>query len=641
MGLVNRRYPIGAEVSSAGVSFRVWAPKHKQVTVVMEAGRGPTELVLTPEPDGEGYFSGVAANGQAGMRYRFRLDNESKLFPDPASRFQPEGPHGPSQVVDPHTYHWNDSQWTGAPADQPHVVYEMHIGTFTKAGTWRAAEERLSHLAELGITLLEVMPVADFVGQFGWGYDGVNHFAPSRLYGVPDDFRRFVDRAHSLKLGVILDVVYNHFGPDGNYLAEFSETYTTDKHLNDWGKGINFDDRASQPVREFAVSNAAYWIDEFHLDGLRLDATQDIHDETTPHILAEITAKVRTTAGKRSTFVVAENEPQEVCHVMPLESGGYGMDALWNDDLHHTAMVALSGHSEAYYTDYKGTPQEFISAFKWGYLYQGQRYKWQKKRRGTSTRHTNPANFVTFLQNHDQIANSGGGQRCHQLADPGTFRAMTAMMLLAPGTPMLFQGQEFAASSPFFYFADHQPELAKLVAEGRLKFLSQFPSLATEGMQDSVPIPAERETYERCQLDWDECETHAPTLQMHRDLLWLRRKDPVLSRQSRDFDGAVLGEEALLLRFFGEESDRLLLVNLGRDLPLDPCPEPLLAEPGGEAWQTLWCSDDPLYGGLGNRPLVRDDNWFLPGHAAVLLTASHKPGKIETPTTPDAETEPS
>ena len=381
------------------------------------------------------------------------------------------------------------------------VIYELHVGTFTKEGTWRAAGRELPALADLGVTVIELMPVADFAGQFGWGYDGVNLFAPTRLYGTPDDFYKFVDQAHSLGIGVILDVVYNHVGPVGNYLKEFSEDYFTKRYKNEWGEAINFDGDNAGPVREFFLANAQYWIEEFHIDGFRLDATQQIFDASKEHILLEIARRVRRAAGGRATLLVAENEPQHVKLVRSPEEGGYGLDALWNDDFHHSAMVVLSGHNEAYYTDYKGAPQEFLSAAKWGYLYQGQRYKWQKKRRGTPAFGIEPAAFVTFIQNHDQIANSARGLRVHRLASFGRYKAMTALMLLGPGTPMLFQGQEFATSSPFYYFADNEQDLARLVAAGRAKFLSQFRTAATPAVQEALADPADRATFDRSKID--------------------------------------------------------------------------------------------------------------------------------------------
>jgi maltooligosyltrehalose trehalohydrolase len=503
------------------------------------------------------------------------------------------------------------------------IVYEMHIGTFTREGTWKGAMAELPELVATGVTLLEVMPIADFAGRFGWGYDGVNLFAPSRLYGEPDDLRRFVDRAHALGLGVILDVVYNHFGPDGNYLGEFSGHYCTDRYTTDWGQAINFDGDGSAPVREFFIANAGYWIDEYHFDGLRLDATQNIYDHSPEHILAAIARRVRQAARGRGTVLIAENEPQIVKLVRPPSEGGYGLDALWNDDLHHSAMVAATGRREAYYTDHLGAPQELISALKWGYLFQGQRYSWQKQRRGTPAWGVSPAAFVAFLQNHDQVANSGTGARLHHLTSPGRHRALTALLLLAPGTPMLFQGQEFSASSPFLYFADHRPELARRVREGRVEFLAQFPSLRDPAVRSRLDDPCDVRTFERCKLDASERERHGEAYALHRDLLALRRTDPAFRAQRPGgMDGAVIGADAFVLRFFGEErgNDRLLVVNLGRHLEPHVVPEPLLAPPEERQWTLLWSSEHPRYGGAGTPDVeATDGTWRIPAEAAFVL----------------------
>jgi maltooligosyltrehalose trehalohydrolase len=589
------------------------------VEVVFEGEAGGGLSAVKLEPENQGYFSAHVPSAREGMLYRFRLD-DGELYPDPASRFQPQGVFGPSQIVDPARFRWTDQAWRGV-ALLGQVVYEMHIGTFTREGTWEAASRQLPHLADLGITLLEVMPVAEFPGRFGWGYDGVDLFAPTRIYGTPDDFRRFVDRAHALGLGVILDVVYNHIGPDGNFLKQFSKDYFTDRYKNEWGEALNFDDDNAGPVREFFAANAGYWIDEYHLDGLRLDATQQIFDASPEHILTVIGRRAREAARGRGTFIVAENEEQQSRLVQPPEKGGYGLDALWNDDFHHSAVVALTGHNPAYYTDYLGNPQEFISAVKWGYLYQGQHYEWQNKGRGTPALDVSPARFVTFIENHDQVANSGRGLRCHALTSPGRLRAMTALLLLAPATPMLFQGQEFAASSPFLYFADHNAELAKLVRTGRAKFLAQFPTLALPEMQASLCDPADPQTFERCKLDFSERERNAEAYALHRDLLKLRRTDPAFRAQrQRGLDGAVLTPHAFVLRFFGEDAgDRLLLVNLGRDWHLNPAPEPLLAPPQGAGWTVSWSSEDVHYGGCGTPPLETKGNWHIPGESAVVL----------------------
>ncbi len=618
--------PVGANVHGTdAVHFRVWAPASKHVEVIYgedEDLTASSRVALKAEDDG--YWSATVADARAGMHYRYQLD--SGTYPDPASRFQPAGPHGASRIIDPGRFEWTDQEWKGASRDGQ-VIYEMHIGTFTADGTWAAATEQLPYLAGLGVTMLEVMPVADFPGRYGWGYDGVNLFAPTRLYGEPDDFRRFVDRAHALGLAVILDVVYNHLGPDGNYLRQFSPHYFATRHTTEWGEALNFDDECNAPVRELFIANAGYWIEEFHCDGLRLDATQQILDDSKEHILAAITRRVNEAARWRGVYVVGENEVQHSILIRPRESGGYGLDALWNDDFHHTAVVAMTGRREAYYTDYQGSPQEFLSALKWGFLFQGQRYKWQKARRGSPCLDMEPSNFVNFLQNHDQIANSLWGRRVHTLASAAKFRALTALLLLGPGTPMLFQGQEFAASTPFLYFADHNPELAVLVAKGRATFLEQFPSIAHEDVARLIPNPELEQTFLRCKLDFADREKHKQVLRLHTDLLRLRKNDPLITKALRGtFDGAVLGASAFVLRYFGSnQDDRLLVVNLGTHLHLDVAPEPLLAPPLGCLWDIEWSSEDPLYGGGGTPLLDTEDNWQIPAECAVLLTPTPAP----------------
>jgi maltooligosyltrehalose trehalohydrolase len=612
--------PIGAEPVPGGVHFRVWAPKRRRVEVVLEPG---PSVALTPESGG--YFSGLLGQASAGTRYRYRLDGAGP-FPDPASRFQPDGPHGPSEVVDPLAFPWSDAEWKGVSLPGQ-VIYELHIGTFTPEGTWEAAARELGELADLGVTVLEVMPIADFPGRFGWGYDGVDLFAPTRLYGRPDDLRRFIDAAHRRGLAVILDVVYNHLGPDGNYLKQYSDGYFTNRYKTDWGEPLNFDGPGSGPVREFFLANAAHWIDEYHFDGLRLDATQTIFDASDDHILAALARRTRAAARGRSIILTAENEAQQSRLARPPERGGYGLDGVWNDDFHHSARVALTGRDESYYSDYGGTPQEFISSLKWGYLYQGQRYGWQKKRRGAPGLDLPPWAYITFLQNHDQVSNSGLGTRIHHLTSPGRLRALTALSLLAPGTPLLFFGQEFACSSPFHFFADHKPDLARLVAKGRRGFMAQFPSMAAPEVQALIPDPAGKATFQSCKLDLSERRTNAHVYALHRDLLKLRREDAVFRAQRRGgADGAVLGEEAFVLRFFGDGGDdRLLLVNLGRTLRLTRVPEPLLAPPEGRAWAVLWNSEDPRYGTTGGVPPEdAEGEWTLPGESAVVLSGTPK-----------------
>lgn len=615
--MIDRRYPIGPQVEASGVHFRVWAPDHRSVNVVIE-GNKSSQLAS----EGNGYFSSQVGSLKAGDRYRLQLDNSTPV-PDPASWFQPDGPHGPSQVIDSQSFPWTDASWTGRSQDEL-VMYEMHIGTFTQEGTWQAATRELPELASLGITCIEVMPVADFVGKFGWGYDGVNLFAPAHIYGTPDDFRRFVDEAHRLGIMVILDVVYNHFGPDGNYIGQFAKAYFTDRYKTDWGAAINYDGDHCGPVREYILTNVAYWIREFHLDGLRLDATQNIYDDSPneQHILTEIGKKARAAAPHRHILMIAENEPQVPNLCRSVDQGGHGLNAVWNDDFHHSAMVAMTGQNDAYYTDYLGNAQEFISAAKYGYLYQGQWYSWQKKKRGQFGLDLPASAFVVFLQNHDQIANTCDGARIHNKCSPGHYRAMTAFTLLLPGTPMLFQGQEFAASSPFLYFADHRPELAHLVEEGRKEFLSQFPNLDDPRTVERLAPPHDPQTFTRCKLNFNERQTHAAAYQLTKDLLKLRREPPGFQPTGqRNIDGAILGPQCFVLRyFFGGPRDRLILVNLGAKLRLPFSPEPLLATPADGQWKIRISTEDPNYGGSGVYEIEQEDGaWAIPGESTTVL----------------------
>jgi maltooligosyltrehalose trehalohydrolase len=609
-----RRHPVGAELVEGGVSFRVWAPSRQRVAVVLEAAEHP----LTAES--EGYHSTFVPGIGAGARYRYRLDDDETLYPDPASRYQPERPTGPSQVVDHSAFAWTDADWGGVTIEGQ-VIYEMHVGTFTPDGTWAAAAEKLPFLKDVGITVINMMPVNEFQGRFGWGYDGVDLFAPTHLYGRPDDLRAFVDRAHSLGIGVILDVVYNHIGPDGNFMHRYADGYFTDRYVTDWGAALNYDGANAHGMRSFVISNAAYWIEEFHFDGLRLDATQNIYDCSDDNVIAALGRAARAAAGSRKIIIVAENEPQNTDLVRPAEQGGYGLDAVWNDDLHHSAMVAVTGRNEFYYRDTEGTPQELISAAKYGYLFQGQPYGSPGRPRGTAALDLLPDVFVTFTQNHDQVANSARGLRLHQVTSPARARAITALTLLMPGTPMLFQGQEFWASAPFRYFADHKPDLAKLVRAGRHEYLMKFESLAGPTGQAQLPDPEAEHTFEVCKLDWSEVSRNLGVVAMHRDLLRLRRENRAFDSDRRPaVDGAVIGPEALVLRFFAAGGeDRLLIVNLGRDLHPRSLAEPLVAPPRGRSWTRIWSSEDPAYGGTGTPALETPHGWHIAGQTAVLL----------------------
>ncbi|MBA3461584.1 MAG: malto-oligosyltrehalose trehalohydrolase [Deltaproteobacteria bacterium] len=608
-----RRLPIGAELggSERGVRVRVWAPTHAKVTLVVEAP-APREIVLGRGLTG--HHSGFVPGLAPGALYRFRLDDDPALYPDPASRFQPEGPTGPSEVIDPDGFTWTDAAWRGIPAHK-HVLYEMHIGTFTPEGTWAAAMEQLPFLAAVGITTLEVMPVNEWAGHHNWGYDGVCFFAPTHNYGTPDDMRRFVDRAHSLGIAVILDVVYNHFGPSGNTMFVWCPYYKS--KAGDWGDALNFDGEGSTGVRELVIENAGYWISEFHLDGLRIDATQAIDDSSSEHVLAALCRRAREAAGERTIFIVGENEPQDTKLLR-----SHGLDALWNDDFHHSARVAVTGLSEGYLHDYRGTPQELLSAIKRGFLYQGQLYPWQRNPRGTPTRGTQRAQFVHFIENHDQVANIGFGERLRDVSPPGTLRALTALLLLSPELPMLFQGQETGSRRPWRFFVDHCEDLRDPIRKGRADFVKQFKRMATAEAQAGLGDPCAEQTYRGCILDPAERDLDAPWVRLHKDLLELRRNDPAFTDQRFEaLDGAVLSDHVFVLRYFQDDpsDDRLLLVNLGSTFSQAIVAEPLIAPPADHGWRILWSSEDPRYGGHGTPPPFTRDRLGIPGRAAVLL----------------------
>ncbi len=609
---VRRRFAIGAELKEGGVHFRLWAPAHTRVTLVLEDER--REIALRTE--GNGYHSLLVDRLGAGARYRFRLGDDSYLHADPASRFQPEGPFGPSQVIDPTDTAWTDAGWHGVTRPHEQVIYEMHVGTFTPQGTWAAAAAYLPFLRDVGITTIEMMPVNDFAGRRGWGYDGVNLFAPTRLYGTPEELREFIDRAHALELAVILDVVYNHFGPAGNsYFAYAPEVRAPTK--GEWGDALDY----SRPgVRELFTTNAAYWIGELHFDGLRIDATQAIKDESDCHILKEIVDAARAAAADRQIWIVGENEPQDIHLVETGTREGCGLDALWNDDFEHSARVAMTGCTDGYFHDYAGSAQEFVSALERGFLYQGQMYAWQRNTRGTPTHGTARSRFVHFLENHDQVANLGFGDRLTTLTDPATLRAMTAVLLLGPEIPMLFQGQETGSTKPFRFFADHDDELNKLVRHGRADFLKQFARLATPEVQAALPDPSHPATFSECILDPAERTLDNPVVRLHRDLMRLRREHPCFTESGPDgLRGAVLGDDTFCVRWWHAAGDRLLLVNLGNTFRRTVIPEPLLAAPEKHGWRVAWSSEHPTYGGRGTPEPFTPTRLAIPARSAVLL----------------------
>jgi maltooligosyltrehalose trehalohydrolase len=602
--------PIGAELTEAGVHFRLWAPTHDRVTLVLEEQR--REILLRSE--GNGYHSLLVEDLGPGTHYGFRLGDDSSLHADPASRYQPDGPFGPSQVIDPDDTAWTDAGWHGVTRPHEQVIYEMHVGTFTPDGTWAAAATHLPFLRDLGVTTIEMMPVNDFAGRRGWGYDGVNLFAPYRMYGSPEELREFVDRAHALELAVILDVVYNHFGPAGNSQFAFAPAFKK-RVTNEWGDALDY---TLPGVREFFTTNAAYWIREYHFDGLRLDATQAIIDDSETHLVREIVAAARAAAGDRRIWIVSENEPQDVQMIRHPSDGGCGVDALWNDDFEHSARVVATGCTDGYLHDYRGTPQELVSALERGFLYQGQLFAWQRNTRGTPTHGFPPSAFVHFLENHDQVANFAFGERLTDLAAPGMLRALTAVLLLGPQIPMLFMGQETGTRKPFRFFVDHDDELNRLVRHGRADFMKQFARLATEEAQAALPDPGHPATFQSCILDPAERTFENPFVQLHRDLLTIRRAHPCFTGDG-ELHGAVIGTETFCVRWFHPHGDRLLLVNLGKTFREAVLPEPLLAAPERCGWRTVWSSESPTYGGYGTPQPFTRKRLLIAARCAVLL----------------------
>lgn len=584
----------------------------------MSGGERPIRLLR-----GRGGYHSLFVSGLGpGALYRYRL-NRKNQYPDPCSLYQPQGPFGPSMVVDHNRYHWKDPRWNG-PASSGQVLYEIHIGAFTEAGTFRSAAAKLPDLKNLGITTLEVMPVAEAQGRCGWGYDGVDLFAPSHNYGEYDDFKYFVDRAHQAGLAVILDVVYNHLGPVANFLPNYCKGYFTGKHQTDWGQAINFyGDRYSQGVRQFYLQNALYWITDFHIDGLRFDASHTIFDNSKSHILSRITQACRKAAGKKRLYLIGENYENKVEMFEPVRKKGMGMDAVWSDDFHHPARIIWQGTKDGYLSDYKGTSSELISAVKQGFLFQGQFSQWNNINLGTSVSPSTPASsFVFYLQNHDQIANSINGQRIYSPSSESLYRALAALFLLAPQTPMLFMGQEFGASSPFVYFCDHDEELESLVKKGRREFLSQFESFRP--FLSEVPDPV-YESFFKCKLDHRERQRNRPVMNFHRDLLRLRREDPVISRYSRqEIDGGQLNERFFFIRFYGDLSEqRLLVLNLTGKNVTASITDPLIAPPAQTRWRVLWRSDYRRYGGR-ERFLSFENKWDIPQECAILLASTPK-----------------
>ena len=516
---------LGAWPSRGGTRFRVWAPNAAGVSVRIES---PSRAEHELSSIGDGYYEALIPGLEAGTRYRYALrlpDGSVEAYPDPASRYQPAGVHGPSEVVDPDAFQWTDAGWRGLDLLSGHSsTYELHIGTLTPEGTFAAAMHALDKIASLGVAAVQLMPVADFAGDRGWGYDGVQPFAPARCYGRPDDLRAFIDRAHALGLGVILDVVYNHFGPDGAYQRAYAGAYFTERHQSPWGAGINLDGLGSEEVRSYFIESALHWLHEYHVDGFRLDATDTLVDDSAEHFLAEYSRRVREGAprGRRVT-IIAEDARNFATIVRRPAEGGYGFDGLLADDYHHEVRTILAGDREAYYRDFHGSTEELATILERGWLYAGQHSEHRGAPRGTDPSGVPLPRLVVCIQNHDQVGNRAQGDRLHHTASLAAYRAASALLLCGAHTPMLFMGQEWAASSPFQFFTNHHDELGRLVTEGRRHEFQAWASFSG----DDVPDPQALGTFVRSRLDWDERsrEPHASTLRLYRALLSLRRSE--------------------------------------------------------------------------------------------------------------------
>jgi malto-oligosyltrehalose trehalohydrolase len=523
-----------------GVLFRLYAPAATSVRVRYGPEAEPRSLAL--DARGGGWFEGTARDAAAGTRYRFAIDELQA--PDPASRFQPDGVHGASVVVDPRTFVWPDDPWPGLPWNE-HVFYELHVGTFTPEGTYAGAMEKLDALAELGVTAIELMPIAEFPGARNWGYDGVLLYAPTHNYGSPDELKAFVVAAHARGLAVYLDVVYNHFGPEGNYLWTYAPTFYTDRHRTPWGAAIDVEAPEHDDVRAFFIDNALYWLGEYRFDGLRFDAVHAIHDGPGRRFLREMAETIRSRAG-RDVHLVVENEDNEAALLEVYT-------AQWNDDAHHGAHVALTGQTEGYYSDYASDPVGLLGrALTHGFAYQGEPSSLRDGRpRGSASRHLPLCAFVDFLQNHDQIGNRPFGDRITALAPLEAVRAATAILLLAPHVPLLFMGEEWGASTPFLFFCDFEPDLARSVTAGRRNEFRTFAAFSDPAERERIPDPSAASTFAASVLRWPERETapHGDLLAFHRRLLELRREHvvPHLGRaRGTDAGFERIGERGLL-----------------------------------------------------------------------------------------------
>ena len=587
--------PFGAELTREGARFRLWAPRASAVSLQLEVANSAA-IPMVREPGG--WFSLTTTIVGPGARYRYLIDR--KAFPDPASRYQPEGVHGPSEVVDPGAHAWRDLGWRGRPWEEI-VLYELHIGTFSDTGDFAGAAEHLDHIVELGATAVELMPIAEFPGSRDWGYDGVFLYAPASQYGRPNALKRLVEACHARGLAVFLDVVYNHFGPEGNYLHSIAPDFFTERHQTPWGAAIDFSG-PHRPMRDFFINNALYWLEEFHFDGLRLDAVHAIFDESEPNIISEIAETVRRRINDRELHLVLENDRNEARYLKRTDGRVTGYNAQWNDDLHHVLHVLATGDETGYFGDYTAQPAEYLGrALAEGFAYQGETSPFRGgKPRGEPSGGFPPAAFVGFLQNHDQVGNQPFGTRLSVRVEEAALHACVAIVLLSPQIPLLFMGEEWASTRPFAFFCDFEPGLADSVREGRRREFAHFPEFQDEAAREQIPDPTAYATFAMSRLNWAEPreQRHSRWLDRYRRLLAIRARESVPRLAGiPPFSGRyrVLGAKVVSVEWrLGDDSRLLLLANFaGEPLPLPAnLPEALMvyssAEPGAPLSATFF-----------------------------------------------------
>ena len=592
----NRYEPrFGPVLRNGKALFRLWAPRQRRVGLQLE------QKAYSMQSHGGWHSLSVAAD--FGARYRFVLE-DGMAVPDPASRFQPEDIHGPSELIDPAAYHWRNTGWRGR-AWHETVLYELHIGTFTPEGTFSSAARRLGYLKELGVTAIQLMPVADFPGRRNWGYDGVLPFAPDAAYGRPEQLKAFIDEAHGLGLLVLLDVVYNHYGAEGNYLPLYAPIFT-ERHQTPWGPAINYDDEGSAEIRAFTIENVLYWLEEFRLDGLRFDAVHEIRDAGAFHLLAEIRAAVGSLIRNRPVHLVLENEENGAEWLARSGGGSPAFTAQWNDDVHHGLHVAVTGEDAGYYGDYARRPELLGRALAQGFAFQGETMAYRGSSRGQPSAHLPPDAFVAFLQNHDQIGNRAFGDRIHHRHPLNAVKAAAAAYLLAPQIPMLFQGEEWAASTPFTFFCDVEGDLADAVRQGRRDEFSRFPDYADPQVREAIPDPVSEQTFHSAKLLWPERKItpHADMLGWYRRILSVRAARIVpLIPTFRQAGRYHVGENGIVHVLWQSTNETMLRVvlNLGdRPKLLEEAikGQPIWTEGRREgatlgAWTVLWTIETP------------------------------------------------